>query len=151
MNNYALLATGLLLSSLALAGAHEFQNAKFHCVILKNGKAVKQQNCTADGYEHAGAGYGGGHGYNFRPIQGYGDISIDAGVSFSDSKMDKDGSPMIEKEWANLNNKPAIMRWRTPKTFKIATPQQVENDNGTLYTCYIHKKNAKYEFCYLPK
>lgn len=149
MKKYALLVAGLLVSSLTVAGVHEFKDAKFHCVFLKKGKVVKQQNCTADGYEHAGAGYGGGRGYTFHPIKGYGEIQIDSGVAFSNTKMDKDGSPMIEKEWNNLDGKPAIMRWRTPKTFKLATQKQIESNNDTLYTCYLHKKNAKYEFCYL--
>lgn len=151
MRHYLLLTVGLLASSLSWAGAYEFENAKLHCVFLKNGKVIKQQNCTADGYEHAGAAYGGGQGYTFHLIKGYGKIRVDTGVSYSDTKMDKDGSPMVEEEWTDLNGKPARVSYRIPKTFKLATQKQIDNNPNKLYTCYTPKKNAKYEFCYLPK
>lgn len=160
----ALIGTFALSIGTAHAGAYEHTNVKKHCVIIKNGKVVKQQTCTADGYEHAGAGYGGGFGWNFKPIKGYGAISIEGGVSLKqDSRgnpiTDREGNGIIDEEWLDLNGKPAINRYRFPKTFKAFTKADEQKwYNGTLkdakgneidpYQCYYHKKNPKYEFCH---
>ena len=152
----AVLVLATLTFSNANASAHEEKNIKMHCAILKDGKVIKQQQCVADGYVHAGAMYGGGSGYTFKPIKGYGSISVDLSL---DALKDKHGN-LIEK--ANgvqmvskyfINNKDAISRYRMPKTFKLLTPAEEKRyDNGELkekpYTCFIQKHKPKYEFCF---
>ncbi len=150
MKSYVLLSLGLLVSGAVFAGVEHFKDAKLHCVFLKNGKVVKQQNCTADGHMRSSVAYGD-EGYAFHAIKGYGKIKVENGYSLLMDKMDQNGESEFET-YALLNGKPAIMRWRTPKTFKLATQKQIESDDdNTLYTCYSHEKNAKYEFCYLLK
>lgn len=151
----ALLAFTLPVS--AIAGAHSEENIKMHCVILKDGKVVKQQSCVADGYVHAGAGYGGGTGYSFKSIKGYGAISVDLSASvLTDSQgnplEDENGDTKIESH-TTMNDKPAKQRYRMPKTFKLLTPTQEERYyNRELkfepYTCFIHTKAPKFEFCF---
>lgn len=160
----AFIGVSILSVGVAHAAAQEYINVKKHCVIIKNGKVVKQQACTADGYEHAAAGYGGGFGWDFKPIKGYGAISVEGGVSLKEDSRgnivtDHEGNSVIDKEWLDLNNKPAISRYRFPKTFKVFTTEDEQKwYNGTLkdakgkeidpYQCYYHKKNPQYEFCH---
>lgn len=49
------------------AGAAEIGKTKMQCVILNNGKVTKKTPCIATGYVHAGAAYGAGSGWTFRP------------------------------------------------------------------------------------
>lgn len=145
----AVLVLATLTFSNANASAHEEKNIKMHCAILKDGKVIKQQQCIADGYVHAGAMYGGGSGYTFKPIKGYGSISVDYSY---ETTTDKHGNTKtISKEL--INNKDAISRYRMPKTFKLLTPAEEKRyDNGELkekpYTCFIQKHKPKYEFCF---
>lgn len=156
-------AVATILSSViatnAFASAAQFENRKMHCAIFKNDKLVKQQKCIADGYEHAGAGYGGGQGWNFKNIPGIGKISIDSGVRFSENKTNPDGSSVIEKEWLDLNDKPAVQRYRTAKNFKPLTSAQeklyyegkLKDSKGkdiALYSCYFQKNKKDFEFCF---
>lgn len=151
---------GVSVSHTVLAGVAEYSDVKMPCAVLKNGKVLKQQTCVADGFEHAGAGYGGGYGWDFS-IKGYGKITLDSGVSF---KTDANGElvrdehdEIIEDEsWTTLNKKPADIRLRMPKTFAVLSEQQ-ENQyyEGKLkepYTCwyYTGKTSGKFdEVCYL--
>lgn len=127
-----------------------------HCAIFKNDKLVKQQKCVADGYAHANM-YGGGSGYAFKSIQGYGKISVGIATEFL---MDKNGNHLYDADGFNkqksssvMNNKDAIVRYRMPKTLKLLTDtQEQQYYNGTLkaqpYTCFIHKKKPTFEFCF---
>lgn len=131
--------------------AYQEDNIKMHCVIIKNGKVAHKQNCVADGYVHSAAGYGGGAGYEFRPIKGYGKIRVDSGIDYQlDARGEVIESSIVESH--AIDEKPAIIRYRTPKSFKLLTKAQEEKfANGSLkftpYTCFIPKKNAKFEFC----
>lgn len=136
----------------AFAGAATDDNVKMHCVILKNGKVVHKQNCIADGYQH-GNMYGAGEGYDFNPIKGYGKISVDSSTTVL---TDKNDNPITDARGFNkmvssdtMNDKAAIIQYRTPKNFKL-----LKNYEGGLiggqepYRCYIHKTKPKFEFCF---
>lgn len=155
----SIIATACIASNTTFAGAAQFDNEKMHCAIFKNGKLAKQQTCVADGYEHAGAGYGGGAGWDFRKIAGYGKISVDTGVKFAENQTNADGSSVVEEEWLNLNGKPAVQRHRIAKSYQILTPTQEKNyyDNGLkdkngkdikVYSCLYQKANPNFEFCF---
>lgn len=155
---FALTTMSAIIPMLSHAGAYQEENIKMHCVILKNNKVVKQQNCVAEsGYVHAGAAYGGGSGYAFKAIKGYGKISVDTSVALVYDEYDRpvtlaDGSTKTESS-TTLNEKDTIIRYRTPKTFKLLTEQQLtQYDEGQLkfepYTCFVHTKNPIFEFCF---
>lgn len=141
----------------AYASAYQEDNIKMHCAILKNGKVIKQQSCVADGYVYSSAASGSGSGYTFKSIRGYGVISVNAS---SEVVTDAKGEPIYNSDGTNklvssetMNDKSAIMRYRMPKTFKLLTKSEEERYlNGGLkvepYTCFIHKTQPKYEFCF---
>lgn len=146
-----------LLPLIAFAGAYQEENIKMHCAILKNNKVIKQQRCTAEGYVHGGAAYGGGSGYSFGLISGYGKIQVDTSASVIYDKnnnpiLDKDGFAEMETS-TTMNNKNAIIRYRMPKTFQLLTQaQEKQYNSGSLkiqpYTCFIHTQSPKFEFCF---
>lgn len=154
-----IIATACIITSTAFAGAWEYNNEKMHCAIFKNGKLAKQQNCIADGYEHAGAVYGGGAGWEFKAIPGYGKISVDWGFQLSETKTDPDGGAAIEKQWLDLNEKPAVKRHRIAKSYKLLTTAQEtlyeegkltdkHGKNINVYSCFYQKANPAFEFCF---
>lgn len=154
-----IIATACILTSNAFAGAAQFENEKMHCAIFKNNKLVKQQNCIADGYQHAGAAYGAGEGWTFKNIAGYGKISVDWGFQLSETKTDPDGSAAIEKQWLDLNEKPAVRRHRIAKSYQLlTTAQETLYEEGKLtdkygkainvYSCFYQKANPAFEFCF---
>lgn len=162
MKNFVFLsifATACIATNTAFAGAAQYENEKMHCAIFKNGKLAKQQNCVADGFEHAGAGYGGGAGWNFKNIPGYGKISVETGYQLSETQTNPDGSSVVEKEWLLLNKKPAVQRHRIAKSYLPLTSSQeklyydgkLKNSKGKdvqLYSCLYQKSNPNFEFCF---
>lgn len=159
-----IIAAACIITSTAFAGAVQYDNEKMHCAIFKNNKLVKQQNCTADGYEHAGAAYGAGKGWTFKAIPGYGKISIDKGVQYAENQTDPEGYAVIEKQWLDLNEKLAVIRYRIAKSYQLLTPAQekqytdaglsfLTDKNGkeiNVYSCVYQKANPTFEFCFNP-
>lgn len=154
----SIIATACIASNTTFADAAQFDNKKTHCAIFKNGKLAKQQTCVVDGYVQSGA-YVSSEGWDFSKIAGYGIISVDKGVNFAENQTNADGSLVVEKEWLDLNGKPAVQRHRIAKSYQILTPAQEKNydDNGLkdkngkdikVYSCLYQKANPNFEFCF---
>lgn len=88
------------------------------CYPKKWQKIVHQQKCVVEGYEYGNV-YGGGYGYTFKPIKGYGKISVDSGTN---ALQDDKGEVIVSKdgtvEWGEteffIKDKDAFMRNRHP-------------------------------------
>lgn len=157
--SFGILAIGLMMASTqASAGAYQEENIKMHCAILKNGKPIKQLNCVADGFVHAGAMYGGGSGYEFKPIKGYGAIDVATGVNVvqdanGDPVWTDEGEVLFDEGYTLMNGKDAVMRYRMPKTFRLLSEKEEEQYlEGKLkiqpYTCFGYVHLRAFEFCF---
>lgn len=158
LKNFLLIAiTVVSVNQASSAPYTEINNEKMNCAIFKNGKLQKQIKCTGDG-SHSGNLYQGGTLWTFKPIQGYGKISVDM---YYEGKTDSEGNiltddnmvALIKKIEYSLNEKAANIQYRHPKTYKLLTPTQVKSfENGNLnytpYTCLYEKGKPQFEFCF---
>lgn len=149
-----------LLSSLsthAMAGSMELTDLETQCAIFNNNKLMTHTSCTTDAM-NSGNVWGFGTVFDFHDIPKYGKITLNMHTK---SQLDADGQVIFDDngniihdatEYL-LNDKPAIIRYRHPKTYKLLTPAQMtafENNtlNFTPYTCLYQKDKPQFEFCF---
>lgn len=149
---YHIFIVGLVASILAPqahASYGELKNEKGTCLFLKNDKVVKKTACRADGVHSATVAMGG-WGLDFKPIAGYGKVSVDYSFEaktdeYGTAETDSDGNIIMAHEKVTINKKPATHRYRHNKTHKIIDNQTFWADKH--FQCFIAKRNPAYEFC----